>query len=156
MEANQYAFQTTPHKCDAPSAKGFYNWCDKAGNCGQNIQKLARSDYGYGSQYKINTQNEFHVKLEFGWSNTLFTEFKTTMTQGKNSISLYGNCDSNKYLTDDLRSGMIFVITNWSTYDNWLWGNRCKASSCNQGDIIYKNLEFWTGDHLIHSTNLLQ
>jgi len=33
MEANLYAFQTTPHSCDKPSSAGFYSKCDKTGDC---------------------------------------------------------------------------------------------------------------------------
>lgn len=36
MEANKWAWASTPHKCDAPTDKGFYNSCDKGGQCAQN------------------------------------------------------------------------------------------------------------------------
>lgn len=33
MEANKYAWATTPHKCDSPTDKGFYQNCDHDGQC---------------------------------------------------------------------------------------------------------------------------
>jgi hypothetical protein len=33
MEANKWAWASTPHKCDAPSDKGFYSNCDRGGQC---------------------------------------------------------------------------------------------------------------------------
>ena len=33
MEANKVGFNGTAHKCDAPSAAGYYNNCDGAGQC---------------------------------------------------------------------------------------------------------------------------
>ena len=38
MEANTYAFQATPHKCNRPSASGHYDSCDGAGSCWQKGQ----------------------------------------------------------------------------------------------------------------------
>ena len=35
MEANQYAWHSTVHQCDAPSDKGHYHKCDGPGNCFQ-------------------------------------------------------------------------------------------------------------------------
>ena len=33
MEANKYAYQTTPHSCDAPNDQGFYKQCNRPGAC---------------------------------------------------------------------------------------------------------------------------
>ena len=33
MEANKFAYQTTPHSCDDPNEHGFYSNCNKAGSC---------------------------------------------------------------------------------------------------------------------------
>ena len=35
MEANTYAWHTTPHKCDPPTDKGHYTNCDRGGSCFQ-------------------------------------------------------------------------------------------------------------------------
>ena len=32
MEANTYAWHSTPHKCDSPTDKGHYNNCDRGGS----------------------------------------------------------------------------------------------------------------------------
>ena len=53
MEANQWAFHTTAHACDAPNAGGAYGNCDRGGSCTAEIHN--DSDYGPGNQYKINT-----------------------------------------------------------------------------------------------------
>ncbi len=52
MEANKWAWASTPHKCDAPTDKGFYYGCDTGGQCQQNIyDQLAWNGYGPGDQY---------------------------------------------------------------------------------------------------------
>jgi hypothetical protein len=131
MEANQWAFQTTPHSCDAPTSNGFYYSCDKGGICGRNFKNLDYNVYGPGSQFQINTLEWFHVRIEFGNnSDDEYQWFTTTLYQNGNSAQITGNCDSNRALTEDLRQGMTFAITNWSTYDNWLWGDKCQAQAC--------------------------
>jgi hypothetical protein len=49
------------------------------------------------------------------------------MSQDGKSIQMTGGCGDNANMTNDLRNGMAFTISNWSTYDSWLWGNRCSA-----------------------------
>ena len=66
MEANKWAWATTPHKCDAPNNQGFYYNCDKGGTCAQNTTSdLCWNDYGPGEIYTINTLKPFHVKVQF-------------------------------------------------------------------------------------------
>lgn len=36
-----------------------------------------------------------------------------------------GGCGTNAEMSNDLANGMAFVISNWSTYDSWLWKDRC-------------------------------
>ena len=89
MEANQWAFQTTPHSCDNPSSVGFYNNCNRGGDCWlNNIDKLAYSDYGPGDNFRINTLREFHVSLVWGTTG----DFTVKMSQGSNSVQMGGNC----------------------------------------------------------------
>lgn len=33
MEANKFAYQTTPHSCDSPNEHGYYSNCNKPGAC---------------------------------------------------------------------------------------------------------------------------
>jgi len=72
MEANQYALQTTPHSCNAPSSKGSYDWCDKGGQCANNVKNMDWNTFGPGDQYKINTNNWFHLKINFVEENGQF------------------------------------------------------------------------------------
>ena len=60
MEANQYAFAITPHKCDKPSNKHYQN-CDKGG-CGYHIWSVDSNAYGPGK--KIDTNKPFTVLTE--------------------------------------------------------------------------------------------
>jgi hypothetical protein len=64
MEANKYAWRMTPHKCDAPNGSGHYYNCDRAG-CGKSLHDISWDTYGPGTQYRINTNNWFHVKIDF-------------------------------------------------------------------------------------------
>lgn len=56
-----------------------------------------------------------------------------------------GACGTNDYMTNDIRNGMAFAISSWSTYDNWLWKDRCQAGGCNGSDLYFKNLKIRTG-----------
>ena len=128
MEANMFVSQTTVHSCNAPDGKGFYSQCNRGGTCIQNTKdKVGYNDYGPGGQYKINTQKPFHFKVDFNKSGSNFGSFVVTMSQDGKSIQMTGGCGDNANMTNDLRNGMAFTISNWSTYDSWLWGNRCSA-----------------------------
>jgi len=48
-------------------------------------------------------------------------------------------------MTNDIKNGMAFAISSWSTYDSWLWKNRCQASSCNGSDLNFYNIVIKTG-----------
>lgn len=61
MEANTYAWHTTPHKCDAPNEKGHYYNCDKIGGCFTVAHGTI--SYGPGDSFQINTLKGFHVKI---------------------------------------------------------------------------------------------
>lgn len=60
MEANQYAWHSTAHKCDAPNDKGHYSNCDGGGSCFQVAWDQDRNAYGPGK--RIDTNRPFHVK----------------------------------------------------------------------------------------------
>ena len=78
MEANSFAWHTTPHKCDAPSGKHFNN-CDRGG-CGKAFSDVDRNGMGPGGQYRINTQNEFHAKGSFNQSGDRLSSIVMTLT----------------------------------------------------------------------------
>merc|ERR1719498_754374 len=56
-----------------------------------------------------------------------------------------GWCQESSNMTNDLKNGMAFAFSNWSTYDSWLWGDRCQAGSCNAHNIYFKNIHIKTG-----------
>ena len=56
-----------------------------------------------------------------------------------------GNCGSNSLMSNDLKNGMAFAISNWSTFDNWLWKDRCAAQTCNTSDLNFNNISIKTG-----------
>lgn len=56
-----------------------------------------------------------------------------------------GACGDNANMSNDLRNGMAFAISNWSTYDSWLWGNRCSAQACSGKDLNFTNIKIKTG-----------
>jgi hypothetical protein len=63
MEANTYAWHMTPHTCDSPSGKHYWN-CDKGG-CGKAIHQVDGNAYGPGNQYRINSLKTFTAKVNF-------------------------------------------------------------------------------------------
>jgi len=147
MEANQWAYQTTPHTCDAPNANGFYSQCDRSGHCWQNNKnELDFSDYGPGAGFKINTLEEFHVKITMDKYGQDFGSFTTTMTQDDREIKMTGDChDYNKGMTNDLKNGMAFAFSSWETDNNWLWGDRCQAAKCESKNFYMYNIKVTTG-----------
>ena len=145
MEANKFSWATTPHKCDDPSDKGHYYYCDQGGTGQQNIyDKLEWSAYGPGSEYTINTDLPFHAKVEFFESGGQFSAFTTTFTQNGKTQSM---TDSDGYLsamTDDIKGNMAFVISNWGGDASWLWHDRC-SGSCNWPQLTISNIKMTTG-----------
>ena len=48
-------------------------------------------------------------------------------------------------MTDDIKNGMAFAFSSWSTYDNWLWGSRCHAEQCHSQNLYFMNIKIKTG-----------
>jgi len=86
MEANTYAWHTTPHTCSAPSGKHYWN-CDKGG-CGKSIHSIDGNAYGPGNQYRINTLKTFTAKMSFNKSGNSMNEIVLNLKQGSNSFTL--------------------------------------------------------------------
>ena len=95
MEANVYAFQATPHKCDAPNSKGHYYNCDRGGQCYQKAWKKLSGKYGPGDQYPINTKKEFHVKVSFSTE----AQFKLELSQNGQTFSMGSDSSCSWYLS---------------------------------------------------------
>lgn len=148
MEANLRAFQVTPHPCDEPTAEGYYGNCDRSGACYRNsVEKLPESAFGPGPDYTINSLEVFHVKIEFEETGGEFTNFISTFSQGSASIEMRGDCpEETKKMTNDLKNGMVFALSNWYGGYPWLDKGRCEDSgACQSPTLIYTNMEFNTG-----------
>ena len=143
MEANTYAFQATPHKCNSPSDKGHYDWCDGAGSCWQKGQ--ATGQYGPGKT--IDTNRQYHVKTYFDWND----HFTTTLSQDGNSVNLNGPDCGGYYpqIAGDLQAGMAITISMWgSDYGemSWLDGDTgCQGGCYNEPTVYIKNVQVNTG-----------
>ena len=95
----------------------------KDGNCAQKpVCELKTRDiamaYGFGDQYKINTDNEIQAKTEFisNHDKSKLLSIKTTLMQDGNSVVMEtdGDCaDSLVYLTDALKGGMGIGFSNY-------------------------------------------
>ena len=96
MEANKYAWQVTPHHCDAPNENGHYENCSRPGTCHQNT-KNGLSDL-YGPDSHIDTTQPIHYKLDFNANSGTFTNFFITLSQGDNELTMDGDCSSNSQL----------------------------------------------------------
>ena len=115
QEANRHAFHTTAHECDAPD-NGVYRNCDRGGHCTADVFYDAPGQYGTGTQYTINTERPFHVKVEFIVDdNDQFTDYRMTLTQGSNEIVMNPQGDCAGYLpamTSDITQ-MVFSFSHW-------------------------------------------
>ena len=145
MEANKWSWATTPHKCDSPSDKGHYYYCDQGGTCAQNIyDQLAWNGYGPGDSYTINTDQPFHAKVQFDSDNNQFSSFTTTFTQNGKTQSMTADCSYLNYMSDDVAENMGFVVSNWGGDASWLWHDRC-SGSCNWPSLTLSNIKVTTG-----------
>lgn len=77
LEANNRAFQVTPHKCGG--TPGSYYSCDGSG-CGQNSYWGNALNYGPGSKYIVNTERPFQVSTKFTADGDALTEITTEVS----------------------------------------------------------------------------
>merc|ERR550532_258864 len=133
MEANNRAFQATPHKCDLPSEAGYYCSCDRNG-CSQNTRDLGTNVYGPGPNFRIDTRFPFDVHTSFHGSSVVgadervqsasFTGMTTILHQGDREVILdHASCGT--YLSElaaPMAQGMALRITYWgNTPGNMSW-----------------------------------
>jgi hypothetical protein len=144
MEANSYAWHTTPHHCDSPQGKHYTN-CDRGGD-GKDLFSSDPTAYGPGSNFKINTAEPFHVKQEFKDENGIVKSIVTTFTQGEASVNLTVDDSYVESMTDALKEGMTVAISNWGGPGidmSWLDGNTgCKGDCSNSPDVMWSNIEY--------------
>lgn len=80
MQANGYAFQSEAHRCEAP-VDGVYSRCHQS-NCSVNTSHVRPLNaYGKGASYRINTEEPFHVKMDFLDQNDQFMGYTLTLSQ---------------------------------------------------------------------------
>ena len=84
MKGNKYSFRTTAHTCSAPDASGAYSDCDGVGSCAVDVHENGiENDFKPGSTNGIDTDQEFHVKIEFDKDGAeQFSGYTLTLTQG--------------------------------------------------------------------------
>jgi hypothetical protein len=56
--------------------------------------------------------------------------------------------DCAQKMIGDLSDGMAFSISSWSTFDNWLWKDRCQAGDCTSQQLTFKNINIVTGSDI--------
>lgn len=120
MEANKYALLTAPNPCEAPNSKGHYYQCDNKVQCLRNTKdNLPYQAFGPGFEYVIDTDYEFHVKIDFNTDKQgRFSSYTTTLSQDGKEVHLDGDCPSYvDRLSDDLREGMAFAFSSWGSPD---------------------------------------
>merc|ERR1719195_43080 len=139
MEANDHVFQTTPHRCDEPSATGRYSNCDRRG-CQQNTRSLGGNAYGPGPQFTINTRRPFAVQTTFHGSMhsqaPRFTGLTTRLQQAGRELVMHHSGCSKGYLetmANAMAGGMSMRITYWgddAKTMSWLDQPPCGMTSC--------------------------
>ncbi|KAH3759028.1 Endoglucanase EG-1 [Pelomyxa schiedti] len=147
MEANAYAFDITPHKCDQTTYPYYY--CD-GGGCGKNTYKLSTTAYGPGTGYTINTQQAFQVNITFVSDGTNLVNIVTILSQGFNQFRIeHADCGSSylSQLTQPLKDGMTLVMSSWGQYASdmaWLDIPPCDYSTnCNNGNAVFSSLSIY-------------
>ena len=116
MEANKFGFRSTGHSCDAPDALGVYHNCDRVGQCSIDVHtNNLEHDFEPGSTNGIDTDQEFHVRIEFHKDAAeKFNGYTVTLTQGTDRrVELAStDCSYLNAMTDDL-TRMAFTLSNW-------------------------------------------
>ncbi len=82
MEANKYSYRATGHTCDEPNLQGEYSNCDRHGQCSVDIHSNGvLDDFKPGSTVGIDTENEFHVRIDYHKDSAgQFSGYTVTMT----------------------------------------------------------------------------
>lgn len=133
MEANNHAFQATPHKCDAPT-NGHYNYCDRGG-----LDKSTREKkdmYGPGSEFTIDTRGPFTVRTEFPAHDGTLKSMRTVLQQAGRQVVLEHSEDDAEYfaaLSDTMAAGMSLRITYWGDEAEtmaWMDSPPCGDQAC--------------------------
>ena len=52
-----------------------------------------------------------------------------------------------KKMTEDLKKGMVFVVSNFTAEHgfDWLWGDKCNSFNCAKKNLSIKNIKIKTG-----------
>ena len=147
MEANIWAYRGVNHHCDEPN-NGHYTDCDRHGTCAVDVitDFPGNIPYGPGSQYTINSEREFHIKIDFT-ENDLgeFIRYSITLSQDGRQVTMNQDCP--EYLqkvTDVMKNGMTIAMSIWSSGNlDWLQHGRCQGG-CGTPDLKLKNFKFTT------------
>jgi len=146
MEANNHAFQSTPHSCETPM-NGHYSNCDRVG-CSQNTRN-APDAYGPGTEFRIDTTRTFDVRTDFFQNDGMLTGMRTTLSQeGRSFVLKHLTCDADYLakLTDAMSDGMSLRITYWGRSAStmaWLDAPPCHSEACtgsNAGEAVLRNI----------------
>jgi len=146
MEANDHAFQSTPHSCDSPM-NGHYTSCDRVG-CSQNTRNIAGA-YGPGAAFRIDTTRPFEVRTEFLKDDGMLIGMRTSLVQKDSRVVLnHLTCDVDYLakLTDAISDGMSLRITYWGQSAStmaWLDAPPCHREACmgsHAGEAIISNM----------------
>jgi len=148
MEANRAAFAITPHKCDAPTGK-WYPHCD-GGGCSVRTKDMG-NNYGFGSNFLINTQKPFNISYNFQTSGGVLSKIVSTFSQDSSHFSVthdQSNC-GNGYLaalTDAFKQGLVLTGSYWSgpsgSTMSWLDVPPCNVNeNCDtSGTAMFKDI----------------
>jgi len=145
VEANTKAFQITPHKCNSKNGAGIWQDCDRGG-CFKRVHE--GNNYGWGSQFTINTQNTFSVSFTFVATNGRFSSMVSKLTQGGNSVTINHGSDCGSGYLDamtDMLKEMTFAISYWGSDAgsmSWLDGPQCGNTNCaKSGAVTFSNIQ---------------
>jgi len=134
MEANRAGMGITPHKCDPPTGK-HYSHCDGTG-CSLRTKDIAGA-YGYGANFKINTNFPFNVTMSFHTTSGQLSSIVSVLSQGDRQVNIVhdsGRCGGGylETMTEAFQAGMVLIVSHWSGNSGsdmgWLDIPPCSAS----------------------------
>jgi hypothetical protein len=146
MEANKYSWHTTLHRanndCGSAPPIGFggtinnskYQFYDVSGQ-----QKNVNLLYGPGTQYLINTLENFTASIEFSTTNNILDSVNIILEQSGNKIGQSYNSNNEEYkgwlealgkeMVVTETSGNVLVWSIWTGGLNWLESPPCGYNS---------------------------
>jgi hypothetical protein len=148
MTANRHGFTVEAHPCE-------FGQCDNESLCTRRFSDEDFWNYGYGTDFKINTAEAFNVFTQFyatGDSTATDADIAmivTTLTQDSQQISVVMDCEDYLMPFSTLLGGEVAIgMSSYSVGENNSIDEFCELRA-GEGNVTFSNFR-WTNDDAIY------